>query len=354
VLDATIRTATTYPHVSFNGQALTPDVQTVAGLGLAVPLIAPVEWARRTQASDQVEIARLGTDDARRAIAQAAAQAYLSIIAARQVLELNERARDTARAHAAYATDRFEGGMGSRLNQIRAQQEVSSDEVRVEAAGLAMRRAQEALRVLIAADGPVDAAEEPLFEAPADADAEALQRRAEVRLVVARETAAQRRVDDSWRDRLPTLDALFTPQTTLPPGLFARKATFTAQVLFAVPLFDSGHRKGLAREREAELAFVKAERAGLEREVRAEVRAAREAVVSSDRALTAARAASAQAAEVVRITDIVFRAGATTNLELIDAQRRARDAETEVAIAESALRRARLELLTALGRFPVI
>jgi outer membrane protein TolC len=55
---------------------------------------------------------------------------------------------------------------------------------------------------------------------------------------------------------------------------------------------------------------------------------------------------------VLRITDIAFREGATTNIEVIDAQRRARDAATITALAEDALRRARLELLVATGRFP--
>ena len=49
---------------------------------------------------------------------------------------------------------------------------------------------------------------------------------------------------------------------------------------------------------------------------------------------------------------MAFREGATTNIEVIDAQRRARDAETTAAIAEDAVRRARLELLVATGRFP--
>ena len=51
-------------------------------------------------------------------------------------------------------------------------------------------------------------------------------------------------------------------------------------------------------------------------------------------------------------SDMAFREGATTNIEVIDAQRRARDAGTAAAIAEDAVRRARLELLVALGRFP--
>jgi outer membrane protein TolC len=44
--------------------------------------------------------------------------------------------------------------------------------------------------------------------------------------------------------------------------------------------------------------------------------------------------------------------GATTNLEVIDAQRSARDAETRRALAEDAVQRAKLDLLVALGRFP--
>ncbi len=58
------------------------------------------------------------------------------------------------------------------------------------------------------------------------------------------------------------------------------------------------------------------------------------------------------AAEVLRITDIAFRAGATTNIEVVDAQRQSRDAETTVRRAEDRARLARLALLVALGRFP--
>ena len=97
---------------------------------------------------------------------------------------------------------------------------------------------------------------------------------------------------------------------------------------------------------------MRAERAGLERQVSSEVRTAREAVRLTERAAERARAAASQSDEVLRITDIAFREGATTNIEVIDAQRRARDAATTTAIAEDALRRARLELLVATGRFP--
>jgi outer membrane protein TolC len=83
-----------------------------------------------------------------------------------------------------------------------------------------------------------------------------------------------------------------------------------------------------------------------------EIRSAREAVATGERVLKSAQAAATQAQEVVDIVNISFRAGAATNIEVIDAERRARDADTAVAVAEDTLRRARLELLTAIGRFP--
>jgi outer membrane protein TolC len=68
--------------------------------------------------------------------------------------------------------------------------------------------------------------------------------------------------------------------------------------------------------------------------------------------LDSARLAASQADEVLQITTSAFQVGATTNIEVIDAQRSARDAETTTTVTEDALRRAKLDLLVALGRFP--
>ena len=83
-----------------------------------------------------------------------------------------------------------------------------------------------------------------------------------------------------------------------------------------------------------------------------EVRIARAGISSAERVLATERVAAEQASEVVDIVNVSFRLGASTNIEVIDAQRRARDADTNVAVAEDALRRARFNLLNALGLFP--
>lgn len=353
-VDASLMTNVIDPVTRFSGNAIFPRTQTVTTAAVAVPLIMPVRWAERNQAADQVAVSQRGLEEARRQIAVAAGQAYLAVIAERRVLELNERARDNARDHYEYASQRFQGGLGSRLNAIRAEQEVSGDEARVEEARLLVRRSQEALGLLMAAEGAVDAAADPAFDVPPPAvpDAELIAGREDVRVILARESAAARRASDAWKDYLPSVSALFSPEVLAPSGLFANSRSWRASVLFSVPLVDAGQRRGQARERQALVDVVRTERANAERQARSEIRTAREAVAATERALAHARRAAEQANEVVRITDIAFREGATTNIEVIDAQRQARDAETAAAIAEDAVRRARLELLVATGRFP--
>ena len=353
-VDATFTTNVIHPVTSFEGTSIVPRTQTITAGGLTVPLFAPVRWAERAQAADQVNVSQRAQDDARRAVALAAGQAYLTVIAQRRVLELNERARDTARAHYDYANQRFQGGLGSRLNALRAQQEVSADEARVEAARFALRRAQEALGVLIASDLAVDAAADPVFDLPpaSISDAELVGGRADLQLIAARQSAAERVVADSWRDYLPVAAAQVAPQFTAPAGLFADSHSWRTSFLFSVPIFDGGQRRGVARERQTFVDVVRAERENAERQAVSEIRTAREGVAATERAVVFARQSAEQANEVLRITDIAFREGLTTNIEVIDAQRRARDAETTAAIADDAIRQARLELLVSAGRFP--
>jgi len=343
-------TTTLTNPVKFDTVSIVPAVQTQTIPTFGVPILTPVAWAQRNQAADQVVVSQRNERDVRRQIAVAAAQSYLAVIARRRVFDLNSRARDNARDHYMFANQRFQGGIGSRLNALRAEQEMLSDETRVEEALLLIQLAQEALGVLVGSNGPVDAVDYPTFDIPDELGQ--LTNRTDIQLVMERERAAQRVYSDSWKDRLPSLNAVFTPSVLEPPGAFAKTFSWRAQVLFAVPVFDSGLRSGEAAERLADLNAIKFERANLERQGASEIRTARDAVASTTRAFVQAQLATDRANQVVQITDVAFREGASTNIEVLDAQRQARDVETQAAIAEDALKRAQLDLLVALGRFP--
>lgn len=351
-----VTSTTLNTSVVFDDTTVTPQTQLAATLDVAIPLYAPAAWAQRAQAANQRDIATLGAAETRRQIAVAAAHAYLEVIANHRLVEGNERAREVARAHYDYARTQLVAGRGSLLNELRAQQELSTTEVLVEAVRHALYRAQEALGVLLVADGPVDTIDEPVFEVPADTGldepAGLALARPDLRLFAAQEQAAGRVVRDSFKDRLPTLQGVFTPQVTYPSQFFLPSKSWRAVFFLAVPVFDSGLRAGVQQERVSSLDAARAVSAGALTQARAEVRTAREAGRSAERAVTSANAAADQARRVLEIVTISFKAGATTSLDVIDAERRARDTDNAAAIAEDVLRRAKLDLLAALGRFP--
>jgi outer membrane protein TolC len=353
-VSATVTTTTLNKGTEFQGTTVTPRNSVTGVVDATMALYAPVAWALRTQAEDQKTIAEISRAETARQTALGAADAYLTIIARRRTVEANVRARDTALAHFNLARELQERGSGSLLNQLRAQQELSIDEGLVEGARLALYQAQEALGVLLAAEGPVDAADEPDFSVPASSLTAPTVNlgRSDLRLFTAEQSAAERVVRDSTRDRFPSLSATFEPQSTYPSPFFTPSNSWRFLLQLSVPIFDSGQRTGARVERQAAVDVARANLAGALTRASSEVRSAREAVASAGRSLASARAGADQAQQVVNIVNVSFRAGAATNIEVIDAEQRARDADTTVANAEDELRRARLDLLDALGLFP--
>ena len=348
---ATVNNVTLNKAQGFEGGVTQPRNQTTFGATASVPLLAFNDWAAVNQARDRITVATENANEARRQVAMATAQTYLAVIAAKRQIEVDERALESARAHLDYADKRLAGGLGSRLNQLRAAQAVSEDESRLEATKLQLRRAQEALGVLVVENGPVDAGADPAFEKPTVSDAELLANRADIRAQDAAIAAAERVIKDTNKAWYPTAGVSFSPQYVTPTGLFSPSKSY--RLLFSVsqPLFVTGIKAETTLRRIA-LDRVQIARRALEIQARSEIRIAQDAVDALNRSLDSARLAANQANEVLRISTAAFEVGATTNLEVIDAQRSARDADSVVAQAEDAVRRAELDVLVAFGRFP--
>jgi outer membrane protein len=350
-IGANVTTTTLNTDVSFQGTTVTPQNSVTASITAQMPVLAAAAWARRAQAENDRQVATLSVADTRRQIAAATADAYLTIVGLRRVVDADSRARDVAKAHFDLATELEQRGSGSRLNALRAQQQYSTIQTQLEAAQIAVYRAQEALGVLVGVAEAVDAAEDPVFDVPPD-DGRLELFRTDLKLFAAEQQAAERVVRDSSKDWWPTVDAVFTPTTTYPHPFFVPANSWQFQLRATIPMFDSGTRAGTQAQRQAALVQARETLAGTTLQAGAQVRTARVAIASAERGLTSARAAVEQAEQVVTITNVSFRAGAATNIEVIDAQRAALDAETQAAVAQDVLTRAKFELLNALGRFP--
>ena len=336
----------------FNGSIVTPQTQTRFSATVSYAFLDAVRWANRSQARDRVRSAQIAADQTRQQVAVLAASAYLAVIAAERQRDITERNLETARALEEYARARLEAGQGSRLNHVRSVQQRATAEGLVEIAVLAVRRAQEALGVAVFASGPVGVRGEPvLLTAPPPADDAWLQSRPDVRLSTSELDARDRIVSDAWKSWLPTVTGSFTPLYVTPNGLFEPSKSWRAFFSLNVPIFDGT----LGADRAFKVAERDAARfrlAGTVAEARSEMRVSQEAVARAERVVAVSRQAADNASEALRITEIAYRAGATTNIEVVQAQQTARQADIEAAIGEDRLRQFRLDLLVALGQFP--
>ncbi|HVZ74219.1 MAG TPA: TolC family protein [Polyangia bacterium] len=328
--------------------------QLMGNLTVTVPIVAATSWAADHRARDQRRIADLSASDTRRLVAQSTANAYLAVLAQHRQIRVTEAALANARAHAEYAHTRLVGGVGRSIDDVRAQQDVETVAVQLQTGFTGLVRAREALGVLVGGDGPVDSIDDvDLGQMPALGDAleDAKARRPDIDVQRDRVVAAQHARKDVRAYYAPYLAAVGQP--------FLQKGTvieptfgWQAELLLTLPFYDGGARTGLADEREAMLAEARTNLEGALRQAQSEVRVAFEAMLHADQALLSARAEAQLAHKAYDLATVAYTAGATTELEVIDAARSARDAETDASQAEDVSRRARLDLLVASGRFP--
>jgi outer membrane protein TolC len=339
----------------FGSSVIAHQDQVSANVTLTVPLIVPQRWAAWSHASASADVIRISVEDLRRQLAVAVARAFLTIIARKHVVDANEHALKTARAHFDYAHTRLLGGIGNRMDDVRAEQQVATDQATLESSYTSLARAREALGVLLGDEGPVDAVEDiRLPAAPPFATAldDSTRRRPDVAAFKAHFDAAEQVRKDSYTDYLPFLIGTIQPFYQNPESLTQPKTGWQAQLLLTIPFYDGGLRYGLARERESLSAEARAQYEGIVRQARSDVRIAFEAVKRAEAALAAAENAARLARSAVELATIAYQAGATTNLEVIDAERAAHAADTAAANAENEAGQARIDLLAASGRFP--
>ena len=319
---------------------------------LSMPLFAPKSWLASKRAGIATDAARFTEVDVRRQLALSAGRAYLAVVAAHRQLDVAGRARKNAQDHDAYAQERLKGGLGNRLDAVRAAQDLATTEVGLRNQLVALSRSREALGVLLAIDAPVDAAEIPALPAPPGLGAalESSRSRPDVAAADARLRQADATVSDTWSLYAPILTAAFTPYLQTPPTPSVPSNGWSAQLVLTVPFYDGGLRYGQIREAKSLAAEAREQLAAQLRTAGSEVRAAFDALVHADEALQAAHRAAALADVGLHLAEEAFRAGAVTALDVLDAARVARDVESDEANAEDASRQARLELLAAAGQ----
>jgi outer membrane protein len=320
-----------------------------AALGLSTPLVDLHALAARRRASDQVAVTAAQSESVKRDVAITTAHAYFAAFTAVRLIEVARDARDNARAHVDFTRQRFESGIGTELDYVRARSDLATAESQIASAITSRVNAEAALGVICGNDGPLAADGEPTL---ADTSRDDITQRADIMASRRARDAATEALHLDWTLWVPSLalagQGFFTHPVIAPTPEFGYQLVFS----LTVPIFDGGLRHG---EREFDRALMleaREQTVGQERQAHSEIEAGRVAVARARDARDAARTAAELAVKALELAALGYRAGTATELDVLDAQRTARDARAQATIADDELRHAQLDLLAATGAFP--
>ena len=162
---------------------------------------------------------------------------------------------------------------------------------------------------------------------------------------------AERRVDESWADYLPLVVGGFTPFVQTPATPTQPNVGFAATLTLSQPLYDAGARSALSRDRRASLHLAEGQRDEVLQRALADARTAWSQVAERDSGAASASESASLAAEALKLAQLSYEQGAGTSIELVDAERSARDAATNASTAQVVAELARVDLLVVTGRW---
>jgi outer membrane protein TolC len=314
-----------------------------------------VYYAHRA-AAKQVESSRNEEETVKLGVARQTAQAYLSVLIAQAVTDVQREALYTAQAHLEQVQNRYDAGVANRLELLRAQVEVSNVEPRVieaeqgiETALILLRRATGLGRdVEIALTDPLEAEVEPIDEERELERARAM--RPEFKVLEQTQSATEDLALSERGGMLPMMQLTSTFGYEKPYfAVNEWEQIFTVGVGLQVPLFDGlesyrGMRRARATAETVTLAIVQTH-ANVRTEVRTAVLALREAGAR----MKATKENQERADQMLDISQHSYAAGAATNVEVIDAQFAATTARLEHLKALYDYRNAQIQLAAATG-----
>ncbi|MCB9680941.1 MAG: TolC family protein [Alphaproteobacteria bacterium] len=322
------------------------------GASLTVPLFDGVAWSNLGAAKQGARATASGVTRAREQAESGLAKAAWQAQAAEEVLDAATRAVQAASAHLDDAQARVDAGLGTRLEVLQAQTELSRRQSEVVQAAADVDRAHRFVAALLGVDGPVRIVppELPLGGASSSQGDPSPDDRADVAAKRFALAASQAQVRSAWWRHAPTFQAFgqVSAQTTpFPTGLdYAWRVGVQATWV----LYDGGARYGLLEQARAQRLSAEA---GLEQARRDAAREAADAAqgieVAAER-VRLAEAAVATATDGAGTAQRLYAAGVATSLDVVDANQRLRDTEVALARARAGAGIAWVDLGLATGR----
>lgn len=317
-------------------------------------VVSPVLWPAIASAHLSEQVAVLQAETTRRDLLFSVAQAYYAATGFNQALQAAQALLELNRARVQDTQARFEAGTVTRVALLRAQFDLTQAEQNLVQARNAHNAALLSLATLLAREPDFTLETPPPPELPpteADLVQWALSTRPEVRSSRESVELALSRRREVLYSYAPSLGLFGRWQISNAPGFVGQNAFWFASASLQWTLWDGGLREARLREASARLAEAEALLRQAEWQVREEVRRAQLDLGDARANLAIARNALELARETLRLTELSFRAGVATYLEVTDANASLTRAVVEEVRQRLQVDLASLRLLRAAGRF---
>jgi cobalt-zinc-cadmium efflux system outer membrane protein len=338
------------PRVTVNREAVAGITEHIATVTQPLPISGRRAFEVRAATAMADAVSSRAGEDIRRARAELRG-AYADLVAAQAREAELARARDRLRQMADVLARREAAGESAGYDRLRADREV----LEVEEAGAAARADRARAQGVLASFFTAQADPITLVAAAPSAPRAELPPLAELiaRAQTARgELAALRQEADAARFAGQAAGRRVIPEPEVVGGTKSSNAAggdigSVLSVHVAVPLFDRGRpERAMARARVSQ---AEARRQAYETALRAQIAAARAAVIERRESADRYRAAEGTVEQLERIALVSYEAGERGILELLDAYRSGSSARTRQVELDAAVRQAEIELELASG-----
>ena len=314
--------------------------------------------------TDQININRLGeraaqlsVEDLKRTLALGVANAIVGVITAERIAELNRIGFRSALERLDLTQRKKLLGAANGLDVVRSHQDVETARATLVTGDESLRQARESLglalgipeQVGVTPDVNIDGLERTALRtcqiAPsvdARADVAAARKKVEI---------AKRNIDNVYYNFLPTLNAQSNVGTSSNPAA-TPPTVWNIQAVLSVPIWDGGIKYGNLRQARALEDEAEQQLEALRRGAIIQIEQARRGVSVAEQSRKVAGDARALAAETDRLTQISYREGQATSLELVISAAALRQAEVSLALQDFGLVKARILDVLALATCP--
>ncbi|WPB73156.1 TolC family protein [Archangium violaceum] len=319
-------------------------------------IIAPSLWPAIRNAGIAEDVAELNTDNARREILFAVAQAYFGAASFQESIRATQFLLDVNKARESDTQKRFDAGTVTKVALLRSQLDRTRAEQDLVRARNAFASSRLALATLIQRDADFTLELPPVPQVPTQGEdlvKQALDQRPDVAAARRNLDLAMGRKSGVWFSYAPSVGFSGLYRVSNAAGFAGQNDIWALSLSAQWTLWDGGIREINLREESARVAEASAQQKQAESRAVEEVSRSQLEYENAKANLTKAEEALGLARETQRLTEISFKAGVATYLEVADANSALTGAEVGAISERLQTSLAALRLLRAAGFFAV-